>query len=88
MEKLSITDWLALVAAIGVIVSMLTNIAALRDKRKTEVESVTEMRSDIKHIREKVDKFDDIPERMVAVEASAKQAHHRIDRLESKERAK
>lgn len=84
MDKLVFTDWILLITAIGTIVALLNNVVALKDRGKNETETIVEMRSDIKHIREKVDKFDDIPERVTAVEESTKSAHKRIDRLEGK----
>jgi len=85
MDKLVLTDWILMITAIGTIVALINNVAVIRERGKGETETITEMRSDIKHIREKVDKFDDIPERMAAVEESAKSAHKRIDRIEGKQ---
>ena len=88
MDKLMVTDWISLITAIGVFVALISNIATLRDKGKSQAGEYAEMRSDIKHIRDMVDKLDDMPERMAAVEESAKSAHKRIDRLEVKENTK
>lgn len=84
MDRLLLTDWLLVVTAAGTIIALISNVVSLRDRGKKETENIVEMRSDIKHIREKVDKFDDIPERVTKVEESAKSAHKRIDRLEER----
>jgi len=82
IDKLLISDWISLVTAAGVLVALISNIIALREKGYDRVGEDAEMRSDIKHIKEQVDKLDDLPERIVKVEESTKQAHKRIDRIE------
>jgi len=82
MDKLLISDWISLVTAAGVLVALISNVIALREKGHNRAGEDAEMRSDIKHIKDQVDKLDDLPERIVKVEESTKQAHKRIDRIE------
>ena len=84
MDKLIISDWVSIVTALGVLVALIGNIRNWTTGGKQEAAGDAEMRSDIKYIKEKLDRMDNIPERVVAVEESAKQAHKRIDRLEQK----
>jgi len=90
LDKILLSDWISLITALGVIVAMVTSIFSMTKSSRKEADAdtraVTEMRSDVKHIREKVDKLEDIPERLWAVEESAKQAHIRIDRIMNTER--
>lgn len=86
MDKLILSDWITVITACGVLVALVSNIISLRDKGRNQAAENAEMRSDIKYIREKVDRLDDIPTRMVAVEESVKQLHKRIDRLEKEGR--
>ena len=82
MDKLVMTDWILMITALGTIIALISNVVSMRDRGKKEAEKSVEMWSDIKHIREKVDRMDNIPERVTAVEESAKSAHKRIDRIE------
>lgn len=83
-----VSEWLGLITVAGVVVSLVLNVVSLRDRDKKQTEEYVEMRSDVKHIREKVDtleeKMNDIPERLTAVERDLKSAHRRIDKLEQK----
>ncbi len=84
---------LSLVSGLGVVVALIANLYGLRDKAANKVGELTEMRSDIKHIRGQVDKNDvlmadvrgqigDMKDRVTRVEESVKSAHHRINALE------
>jgi len=86
IDKLLITDWISLVTAAGVLVALIGNIVTMRERGHTKAGEDAEMRSDIKHIKEQVDKLDDLPERVVKVEESTKQAHKRIDRMEQQKK--
>ncbi len=88
-----VADWLSLVSALGVVVALIANLRGLRDKEADKAGELTEMRSDIKHIRGQVDKSDvlmadirvqlgDVKDRVTRVEESVKNAHHRINTLE------
>lgn len=87
MDKFLIGDWISLVTALGVVVAMVSAIYTLiksgQKSGNENTETITEMRTDIKHIKNQVDHMSKIPERLTAVEESAKQAHKRIDRLEN-----
>lgn len=92
----SLTDWLSIVSALGVIVALIVNLRSLRDKNERKAGELTEMRSDIKHIRGQVDKSDvlmadirvqlgDVKDRVTRLEESVKNAHHRLNALEHTE---
>lgn len=87
-----LSEVLPIITAFGVIVALLSNAMNIRSKRDEKTANLVEMRADVKHIREKVDRQDTIVERLdqrmdgidqrvVLVEASAKSAHKRIDEL-------
>lgn len=88
MDKLLLSDWIAVITALGVIVSMVATISTLRKNRdgaaSETASKLATMSNDIKHIREKVDSLNNIPERITKVEESTKQAHKRIDTIENK----
>ncbi|MBQ4613128.1 MAG: hypothetical protein IJB26_06270 [Clostridia bacterium] len=96
MTAPSLTDWLSIVSALGVIVALIVNLRSLRDKNERKAGELTEMRSDIKHIRGQVDKSDvlmadirvqlgDVKDRVTRLEESVKNAHHRLNALEHTE---
>lgn len=96
MSALGLTDWLSLLSALGVIVALIVNLRSLRDKNEHKAGELTEMRSDIKHIRGQVDKSDvlmadirvqlgDVKDRVTRLEESVKNAHHRLNALEHTE---
>lgn len=89
MDNLHFTDWVALIAALGVIVALISNVAVMLGRGQSKASEDGEIRADIKHIKEAVEKleerFNAYPERLKAVEESAKQAHKRIDRIERQE---
>lgn len=82
VDKLVLTDWLMILTGIGTFIALIGNLITMRDRGKHQAAADAELRSDVKHIREKVDKLDDMPGRMVKVEESTKQAHKRLDRVE------
>ena len=82
MDKLLLSDWVTLITTFGILVALVSNLRSMREKGQSQAAGDAELRSDVKHIREKIDKMDDIPGRMVKVEESTKQAHKRIDRVE------
>lgn len=95
MDQLNFSDWVAIISALGMVLSIVVTISALVDKSGKRREREAEMRTDIKHIRENVDmtnatlnaldqKLDGIDTRVARVEESAKSAHRRIDGLENK----
>ena len=93
MAQLAFTDWLAILSAIGVIVALISNLRGMREKDERKASELSEMRTDIKHIRGQVDKTEtvmsdikteltEIRDRVTRVEESNKSAHQRIDKLE------
>mgnify|MGYP004468003945 FL=1 len=96
MTGWSLTDWLSVLSALGVIVALIANLRGLREKDERKATELTEMRSDIKHIRGQVDKSDvlmadvrtrlgDVKERVTRVEVSLKNTQERLRILEAKE---
>lgn len=96
MTDWSLTDWLTVLSALGVIVALIANLRGLREKDERKATELTEMRSDIKHIRGQVDKSDvlmadvrtrlgDVKERVTRVEVSLKNTQERLRILEAKE---
>ena len=83
LNKMLISDWISLITALGVIVAMIASIISItkssRKQAGDDAKGITEMRSDIKHIREKVDRLESTPERLTGVEESVRQAHKRLD---------
>lgn len=96
MNVLTLSDWLSVLSALGVIVALISNLRSIKDKNEHKAEELTEMRSDIKHIRGQVDKSDvlmadirvqlgDVKDRVTRLEESVKNAHHRLNALEGNE---
>lgn len=96
MTGWSLTDWLSVLSALGVIVALIANLRGLREKDERKATELTEMRSDIKHIRGQVDKSDvlmadvrtrlgEVKERVTRVEVSLKNTQERLRILEAKE---
>lgn len=78
-----ISDWISLITALGVIVAMVASITSItrsgRKEASADAKAITEMRADVRHIREKVDRLENTPERLKGAEESIKQAHKRLD---------
>lgn len=95
MDKLMLSDWVAIVSSLGMILAIVVSITTLVSKSKEKSASDAELRVDIKYIRENVDstnklvksldeKIGGIDTRLARVEESAKSAHKRIDIMENK----
>ena len=67
------------ISLLGVIVS---NVATHRKTMALLEYKIQELRGDLTTLSERVDQHNHLVERMVAVEASAKSAHHRLDTME------
>lgn len=93
-------DFSAIVGIVGTLLGMLLSYAALRRNAKkdnsdegresgTILTEIGYIKGGIDRIERKQDTQDEryikMAERVTAVESSAKQAHHRIDRLEGRE---
>ena len=96
MERLDLAGWLSLLSAAGVIVALVSNLRGMRARDEQKAAELSEMRSDIKHIRGQVDKndvlmadvreqLDEVRDRVTRVEESTKSAHKRLDKREEKE---
>lgn len=67
------------ISLLGVIVS---NVATHRKTMALIEYKLKELRDDLTTLSKRVDEHNHLKERMVAVESSAKSAHHRLDGLE------
>lgn len=96
MEYLDLAGWLSLLSAAGVIVALVSNLRGMRARDEQKAAELSEMRSDIKHIRGQVDKndvlmadvreqLDEMRDRVTRVEESTKSAHKRLDKREGAE---
>ncbi len=96
MENLDLAGWLSLLSAAGVIVALVSNLRGMRARDEQKAAELSEMRSDIKHIRGQVDKndvlmadvreqLDEVRDRVTRVEESTKSAHKRLDKREGTE---
>lgn len=96
MEQLGISGLLSLISALGVIVALVSNLRGMRARDEQKAAELSEMRSDIKHIRGQVDKndvlmadvreqLDEVRDRVTRVEESTKSAHKRLDKWEGKD---
>ena len=96
MTQLGLTGWLSLLSAAGVIVALISNLRGMRARDEQKAAELSEMHSDIKHIRGQVDKndvlitdvrgqLDAVRDRVTRVEESTKSAHKRLDKREEKE---
>ena len=90
------SGWLSLLSAAGVIVALVSNLRGMRENDEHKAAELSEMRSDIKHIRGQVDKndvlmadvreqLDAVRDRVTRVEESTKSAHKRLDKREETE---
>lgn len=93
MEEIGIPTLLSLLSAAGVIVALVSNLRGMRVRDEQKAADLSEMRSDIKHIRGQVDKtemvmtevrkqLDVVKDRVTRVEESTKNAHRRMDKRE------
>lgn len=67
------------ISLLGVIVS---NVATHRKTTALIEYKLKELRDDLTTLSKRVDEHNHLKERMVAVESSAKSAHHRLDTME------
>jgi len=90
--SLSFGDIVALLTAAGVVVALIVNINNLKGKMNEKNPAMIELRMDVKHIRETVDRnnvtvsqlmatANEHAERLIKVEMEAKAAHRRLDEL-------
>lgn len=96
MDKLTMSDWVTVMSALGMVLSVVVAVSALVSKGKSKSAEDAELKSDVKHIRRQVDitgqsllslgeKIDGVDTRLTRVEQSCKSAHHRIDTFERKD---
>lgn len=96
MEFWDFSTLLSLLSAVGVIVALVSNLRGMRLRDEQKAAELSEMRSDIKHIRGQVDKndvlmadvrgqLDAVRDRVTRLEESTKSAHKRVDKIEETE---
>ncbi len=76
----------SVVEGVGIVAALLVSAVTLKKNRVSVVETVREMRIDIKYIKDKLSDYDAMRTRLTAVEESAKSAHKRIDSIENARR--
>ena len=92
MDKLALSDWVAVLSAVGMVLSLAVTISTLVSRGQKRSAADAELKSDVKHIKEMVgstlsevsalgDKLDSIDIRRTRTEESCKSAHKRIDTL-------
>lgn len=64
---------------VSVIAAILVAVGTMRGRKDDEVETLTEMRMDIKYIKAQVDDLSPLRNEMVEVRQIAKSAHKRLD---------
>lgn len=92
-------EWMSIVSVVaalsGIILGWLGRSRTIKQDTVAEASRDALMRADMEYIKRGVDdlrsdirlqgkRFDELSERVTRVEESAKQAHHRINRLEGK----
>lgn len=94
MDKMTPTDWVALLSVFGMVLSIVVSIVTISGKGRNKAADDAELKNDVKHIKMQVDdtaseikvlnnKIGTVENRVVALEESCKSAHHRIDYLEN-----
>lgn len=74
-------DLTTVIAVCGMVLSVGINVALVAKWSGKTSAQITAIQDDIKRLEGKQDKHNCLIERMVAVEASSKSAHHRIDEI-------
>lgn len=72
------TVWSA-VQTISVLLAIWVALGTVRGRRTQDVADLTEMKVDIKYIKQTVSEMDGLQQRVTLVEQSAKNAHRRLD---------
>ncbi len=67
------------IQTISILIGVIVACGTLLSRQNSKVSDLTEMRTDIKYIKDIVRKIEPMSEKLVEVEASAKQAHKRLD---------
>lgn len=76
---MELTDILSIIQTTSIILAIVTAIVKLKERGEDKASAMTEMRVDIKYIKETVSKLDPIPTKVVQLEESIKSAHKRLD---------
>lgn len=75
------------VQAVSVLLAIWVALGTVRGRRAQEVADLTEMKVDIKYIKQAVSEMDGLQQRVALVEQSAKSAHRRLDAYAESTRA-
>lgn len=76
---MTLTEALVIVQAISIVIGVIVACGTLLSRQNRKISDLTEMKVDIKYIKEKMDKIDPMTITLAEVEQSVKQAHKRID---------
>lgn len=75
-------QWNAILSAvqtISVLLAIWVALGTIRGRHTQDVADLTEMKVDIKYIKQQVSEMDGLQQRVALVEQSAKSAHRRLD---------
>lgn len=76
---MGLSEILQLLQTGSVLLAILVAVGTLRGRESDKTAELTEMRVDIKYIKERIDGMDRLREGLSAVEASTRSAHKRLD---------
>ncbi len=76
---MTVSDVLAMIQTASLVLGILVAIGTLRGRGDSKAAELAEIKTNVLHIKDKIDRMEAIPERVTAVEESAKQAHKRLD---------
>lgn len=76
---MGVSDIMTVIQTVSLVVGVLVALGTLRGRGDSKAAELAEIKTNVLHIRKKLDRMDDLPERVVAVENSANSAHKRLD---------
>ena len=76
---MDLSDILILLQSLSIILAIVVSFGTIKGRKNDETATLTEMRVDIRYIKDSLENMRGIEPRLFAVEESAKQAHKRLD---------
>lgn len=76
---MNFNDILTILQSVSIILLIIVSLGTIKGRNKDETATLTEMRVDIRYIKDSLENMRGIEPRLFAVEESAKQAHKRLD---------
>lgn len=76
---MTFSDILSLIQTLSIVLAIIFTLVRLKDRSDDKTASITEMKIDIKYIKETVSRLESLPEKLIQLEESVKSAHRRID---------